>query len=312
MVMSKLISVVIPAYNEEENVAELHRKLVAVLGRLGSPFEIIMVENGSSDRTFEILQKLSPVKIVRLRKNFRQSGGTDAGIAASRGDVVVTMDADLQNDPEDIPVLLAKLKEGFDVVVGWRRERHDPLLRRIRSRFANMITKRLSGIMLHDHGCGLKAYRREVLGDGVTLYGEMHVFLPAYLALSRGAKVGEVVVRHHERRAGVTKHNFLLGIKAVADLLTLKFLSTHLQPLLVFSGLALLSFTAGVASVAVAVVLRFRGFYFSQTPLPVLATMFVLVGFILVMMGFLAEIMLRVYYDTRRAKPYSVKDIIDK
>ncbi|MEK7085217.1 MAG: glycosyltransferase family 2 protein, partial [Patescibacteria group bacterium] len=311
-VMSKLISVIIPAYNEEENVAELHRRLVAVLGRPGLPFEIIVVENGSTDRTFEVLQKLSPIKIVRMRKNFRQSGGTDAGIAASRGDVIVTMDADLQNDPEDIPVLLAKLKEGFDVVVGWRRERHDPILRRIRSRFANMITKKLSGITLHDHGCGLKAYRREILGDGVTLYGEMHVFLPAYLALSRGAKVGEVVVRHHERRAGVTKHNFLLGVKAVSDLLTLKFLSTHLQPLLVFSGLAFLSFAAGAASVAVAVVLRFRGVYFSQTPLPVLATLFVLVGFILVMMGFLAELMLRIYYDVRRAKPYSVKEVIEK
>lgn len=307
-----MISVVIPAYNEEENVAELHRRLKTALDALGAPYEIIMVENGSHDGTMEVLNTLSPLKIVQLRKNFGQAGGIDAGISAARGDIVLTMDADLQNDPDDIGRIIAKLNEGYDIVVGWRKDRQDLLWRKVHSRLANWLTGRVTGLYLHDHACALKAYRREML-DGVTLYGEMHVFLPAFLAASRGAAIAEVVVAHHERGSGMSKHHLMRGVKAISDLLTIKFLSTTIRPLLVFTSWGLVLFGLAPVAVAASVFLRItQGIHFSATPLPVMATLFIVVGFLFIMMGFLAELMLRIYYDTQRAKPYSVKKIVER
>ncbi|MBI3631149.1 MAG: glycosyltransferase family 2 protein [Candidatus Sungbacteria bacterium] len=307
-----MISVVIPAYNEEENVAELHRRLKAALEALGVPYEIIIVENGSHDRTMEVLRSLSPIKIVRLRKNFGQAGGIDAGFSVALGDIVMTMDGDLQNDPDDIGRIIAKLNEGYDIVVGWRRDRHDLLWRKVHSRLANWLTGRVTGLHLHDHACALKAYRRQLL-DGVTLYGEMHVFLPAFLVASRGATVAEVAVSHHERASGMSKHHLMRGVKAISDLFTVKFLSTTIRPLLVFTSWGLGSFGLASMAVAVSVFLRIaKGIYFSATPLPVMATLFIVVGFLFIMMGFLAELMLRIYYDTQHAKPYSVKEIIER
>jgi len=307
-----MISVVIPAYNEEENVAELHRRLVRALDALRTPYEIVIVENGSHDKTFEVLKFLSPIKIVRLRKNFGQAGGIDAGIASAKGDIVLTMDADLQNDPADIGKIIAKLNEGYDIVVGWRRDRHDLLWRKVHSRLANWLTGRVTGLHLHDHACALKAYRREML-EGITLYGEMHVFLPAFLVASRGASIAEVVVAHHERGSGMSKHHLMRGVKAISDLFTVKFLSTTIRPLLVFTGWGLASFACASGAVALSVFLRVaKGIYFSATPLPVMATLFVVVGFLFIMMGFLGELMLRIYYDTQGAKPYSVKEIIER
>lgn len=305
-----MISVVVPVYNEEANVAELHRRIKTVLFKLGRPYEIIFIDDGSKDRTFEILNTLSPIKIVRFRGNFKQAAAIDAGISSAKGDVVITLDGDLQNDPDDIGRLVAKLEEGYDVVAGWRKDRHDSLGRRLHSRLANWLTGVVTGLKLHDHACSLKAYRRELF-SGITLYGEMHVFLPVLLA-SRGAKITEMVVKHHERKGGISSHNLLRGIKAISDLFTVRFISTTLRPLLFFAGWAIISFFLSFLSVAAAVFLRFQGLYFSQTPLPVLATLFFLVGFLLIMMGFLAEIMIRIYYDTQRAKPYSIKEIVEK
>src|SRR3989344_4094822 len=182
-----MISVVFPAYNEEENVGELHKRTLAVLKKLGEPFEIIAVNNASEDGTLDELKKLSPVKIITLAHNIGQTAGLDAGIHDAVGEIIITMDADLQNDPADIPKLVAKIREGYDVVSGWRRDRHDSLGRRILSRLANWLTGRMTGLYLRDSACAMKAYRREVVAP-VHLYGEMHVFLPAYLYM-RGAKV---------------------------------------------------------------------------------------------------------------------------
>ena len=305
-----MISVVIPVYNEEANVAELHRRVKAALIKFGRPFEIIFIDDGSGDRTFEILKTLSPIKIIKFRGNFKQAAAIDAGISAALGDIVVTLDGDLQNDPDDIGRLATKLDEGYDVVVGWRQDRHDSFGRRLHSRLANWLTGFVTGLKLHDHACALKAYRKELFG-GITLYGEMHVFLPVLLA-SRGAKITELVVKHHERKGGISSHNLLRGIKAISDLFTVRFISTTLRPLLFFASWAIISFFFSFFAVVASIFLRIKGFYFSQTPLPILATLFFLVGFLLIMMGFLAEIMIRIYYDTRAAKPYSIKEIVEK
>jgi glycosyltransferase involved in cell wall biosynthesis len=243
MVMSKLISVVIPAYNEEENVAELHRRLKQALIKIGKPFEIIFVENGSQDKTFEVLETLSPIKIIQIRKNRGQALGIDAGLYSARGDVIITIDADLQNDPNDIGRLLQKLDEGYDIVVGWRKDRHDSFYRKVHSQFANWLSRRLTGLALHDHACSLRAYRKELL-DGFTLFGELHIYLPAYLAF-KGARVAEIEVSHHERTQGFSKHNFMRGVKTISDLVTVRFLATSTRPLLFFSGWGLVSFLMG-------------------------------------------------------------------
>ena len=195
-----MISVVFPAYNEEDNVSGLHAAIKKVLDGYGEEYEIIAVENGSTDGTLAKLKRLSPVKIIAIAKNIGQTAGLDAGLKAARGDVVVTLDADLQNDPSDIPNLVKKIREGYDVVSGWREERHDNFGRRLLSRSANWLTRKATGLYLHDHACALKAYRKKVL-EGVHLYGEMHVFLPALL-YGRGAKVAGTVVAPHARTQG--------------------------------------------------------------------------------------------------------------
>ncbi len=218
-----MISIVFPAYNEEKNVGELHRRLLGVLKNIGEPFEIVAVNNASTDQTLAELKKLSPIKIITLAYNIGQTAGLDAGIHDAKGDIIITMDADLQNDPADIPLLVAKIREGNDVVSGWRLERHDSVGRRILSRLANWLTARMTGLYLHDSACALKAYRRDVI-QPIHLYGEMHVFLPALLFM-RGAKVTEIPVRHHARQFGISKHYFFKAVKDIFDLLTIKFLT---------------------------------------------------------------------------------------
>lgn len=302
-----MISIVFPAYNEEENVAELHRRILAALKGLGEPFEIIAVDNASTDGTHAELKKLSPIRIITLAYNIGQTAGLDAGIHDAQGDIIITMDADLQNDPQDIPNLISKIREGYDVVSGWRVERNDSFGRRGLSRLANYLTAKVTGLCLHDSACAFKAYRREVI-QPVRLYGEMHVFLPAILYM-RGAKVGEIPVRHHARRFGVSKHYFMKAVKDIFDLLTIKFLSgLSGRPLIFFGGTGLLSSALGVLTVLVAVYLKIVGLRdFGQTPLPILAVFFVLAGMIFFMMGFLAELMLRVYFETTQKTPYTIK-----
>lgn len=306
-----MISIVFPAYNEEENVAELHRRIVAVFRDLREPFEIVAVNNASNDATQAELLKLSPIKIVHLANNLGQSSGLDAGIYAASGDIIVTLDADLQNDPADIPKMLTKLREGYDAVVGWRKDRHDSLGRKIFSRGANLISRTVLGLQIHDYACATKMFKKEFL-EGVHLYGEMHVFLAAILQY-RGARITEMVVAHHDRTAGISKHNFIKGAKDLADLLTVKFLFSTSRPLLIFSVVALASWFIASISIVTAIILKVMTLRnFAQTPLPVVASLFVILGVVLFMGGFLAELILRAYYEGRRQTPYRIKSIIEK
>jgi len=307
-----MISIVFPAYNEGGNVGELHQRILASLKEANEPFEVIAVNNASTDGTMTELLKLHPIKIITMAYNIGQTAALDAGIHAAQGDVIVIMDADLQNDPADIPKMLAKMREGYDVVVGWRKDRHDSLGRKIFSWGANWISRKILKLNIHDYACGIKMFKREFIG-GIHLYGEMHVFLVAILQF-RGARVAEIVVRHHERTQGLSKHTFIKGAKDLADLLTVKFLyNSTARPLLFFGGFALGSVGVGLVAAVASIILKLMQLRnFGQTPLPIMATLFIVLGFILFMMGFLAELMLRIYYEGRRETPYVIKDVVDK
>lgn len=305
-----MISVVIPLCNEEGNIRELHRRLKEDLTRLGKPYEIIFVDDGSDDGTFEIARGLSPLKLIRLQKNFGQTLAMDAGFGAAEGEIIVTMDGDLQNDSADIGKLVEKITEGYDVVSGWRVDRKDTFGRRVLSRLANWLTWKFTGLNLHDHACAIKAYRKTIF-RGVHLYGEMHVFLPAYL-YGRGARVTEIPVKHSERKSGVSKHSLIKAVKDLSDLITVRFLSRHMdRPLLFFGGSSMLLCGLGVMSAAAAIVLKVFGIRnFGQTPLPIMTVFFIIIGFLVFMMGFLAELILRVYFESQNKTPYVIRESV--
>ena len=307
-----MISVVIPVYNEEQNVALLYDKIVSAVTPLGEEYEVIFVDDGSTDQTVAKLKTLPKVKILILSMDFGQTSALDAGIHEAMGEIIITMDGVLQNDPADIPQLVAKIREGYDVVSGWRQERNDSSGRRMLSRLANWLTGKISGLYLNDSACAMKAYRREVV-QAVHLYGEMHVFLPAYLH-GRGAKVVEVPVLHHARQFGVSKHYFMKAVKDIFDLLTIKFLATMTgRPLLFFGGIGIGSFLLGFIVFGISVYLKLAGRRnFGQTPLPVLTVFFILSGILFFMLGFLAELILRVYFETNKKTPYVIKERIEK
>src|SRR5215210_146898 len=249
-----VLSIVIPIYNEVENIPELHEELQGVLVKLGRPYEILYVDDGSKDGSFNLLRKLSEehpeVVVIQFRRNFGQTAALAAGLEASQGDVVIFMDGDLQNDPAEIPRLVQTMEEGgFDVVSGWRKNRQDAeISRKLPSRMANWLISRVSGVQLHDYGCTLKAYRRDVLKN-VRLYGEMHRFIPAYAAWA-GATVTEMPVNHRARKYGTSKYGINRTIKVLLDLLTLKFLSSYsTKPIQLFGGLGALCFVAGAMAV---------------------------------------------------------------
>lgn len=305
-----MISVIIPVYNEEENVTALYEQIVVVFKNLKEEFEVIFVDDGSTDATVAKLKNLSPVKILILAMDFGQTSALDAGIHEAKGEVIITMDGDLQNDPTDIPLLLKKIREGYDVVAGWRQERDDSPGRKVLSRLANWLTAKVTGLYLHDSACALKAFRREVV-QGVRLYGEMHVFLAAYLH-GRGARVAEVPVKHHARKFGISKHYFMKAVKDVFDLLTIKFLVTMTgRPLLVFGSIGFFAFVSGFVIAVIAFYLKVAGLRnFGQTPLPIFSVFLVLSGLMFFMMGFLAELILRVYFETSKKTPYVIKERI--
>jgi len=305
--MQVMISVVVPLRNEESTIKELHARLLEVLRRLGRPFEIIFIDDGSTDRTFEIAAKIAPLKIIKFRKNFGQTAAIDAGIRAAKGDIILTIDGDLQNDPDDIPLLIAKLEEGYDVVVGWRKQRLDSLLRRLFSRLANWITYIVTKLYLHDHACALKAMRADIFSD-IHLYGEMHVFLAAYLH-SRGARVTEIPVSHRARETGISKSHFTRAVKANFDLLTLRFLSTLTRPMVVFGSTGAFLFLISLLILAVTLFVATRSLDFPALALIILAAIFALGGLVSFMMGFLAELMLRIYYETKATRPYVIKEV---
>ena len=309
------VSVVIPLYNEEGNVEPLLAELMECLRKLGRHYEVICVDDGSSDGTFAALShaaRLYPaLRVVRFRRNFGQTAAMSAGIEAARGAVIVPMDGDLQNDPADIVRLLAELDRGHDVVSGWRRNRKDKEFgRKLPSRIANHLISSVSGVRLHDYGCSLKAYRREVL-DGVRLYGEMHRFIPIY-ASWQGARVTEMEVNHRARHAGNSKYGLGRTFKVVLDLLVVKFLASFLtRPIYVFGGVGVVALLCGVAAFAGAVAYKLAGVKdFVETPLPLLAVAFVLAGTVCILMGLLAELVIRTYYESQGKRPYLVAEEI--
>jgi len=307
------VSVIVPAYNEESNIPVLCERLLAVLDGIGTPFEVILVNDGSSDQSQAVLRaaasRRKEIKVIELKRNSGQTAAMMCGIDHASGDVVVPIDADLQNDPADIPLLLAKIAEGYDVASGWRRERKDaPLRRNLPSRIANSIISLVSGVRLHDHGCTLKAYRLDVL-DGVRLYGEMHRFIPVY-ASWMGARVVEVPVRHHPREHGASNYGLERVLKVALDLIVVKFLDRHfMKPIYVFGGFGLVCLlVSGVAGLA-ALYLKFaQGASLIQTPLPLLSVMTFITGFMCILMGLLSEMLMRTYFESQGKTSYAVRE----
>jgi len=307
------ISVVVPFYNEDASAADLLKQLFSVDYAPQGLAEVICVNDGSTDRTASVLNSVSTsdgrCKVVHLSRNMGQTAALMAGISYATGDVIVTMDGDLQNDPNDIPNLLAKIDEGYDVVSGWRRSRRDPWLTRVMpSRIANTLISLISGVKLRDYGCTLKAYRRSVLKN-VRLYGEMHRFIPIY-ATWEGARVVEVPVTHHPRTHGKSKYGISRTIKVILDLLVVKFLASYSQkPIYVFGSFGLLNFALSLLCVGGMIYFKFWGEKsFIQTPLPQLVILFVLMGFVSLLMGLIAEIQMRTYYESQGKTVYLVRE----
>jgi len=310
------VSVVAPAYNEEGNLKPLHDRLVAALEPLGRTFEVVYVDDGSYDGTFEELAAIAladpRARVVQLRRNFGQTAAIAAGVDHAGGRAVVFIDADLQNDPADIPRLLELIDDGYDVVSGWRKDRQDPgLSRTLPSKVANALISRVTGVHLHDYGCTLKAYRGELLQQ-LSLYGEMHRFIPAYLSLM-GARIAEVPVRHAPRVRGQSKYGLGRTFKVVLDLFTVKFMGSFAtKPIYVFGGLGLLclllSALVGVGMVWQKIAL---GTSFIQTPLLLLAALLFLVGFQSIMMGLLGEMVMRTYHESQGKRTYVVRQVLN-
>lgn len=304
-----LISILLPVFNEEENVASLVPAVHKAMGDSGLNYEIVIVDDGSSDGTWQALQPFcgAHVRLVRLLRNAGQTTAMMAAIDHAIGDILVPMDGDLQNDPADIPALVAKLGEGYDVVSGWRADRKDsPIRRNLPSRVANWLISRVSGVRLHDYGCSLKAYRRSAL-DGVRLYGEMHRFVPIY-AHWNGARVTEMPVRHHPRLHGRSKYGLKRIPKVLLDLLVVVFLHRYGQkPMYVFGMAGLLAFGVSMLSAAAALYYKlWGGKSFIETPLPILFAVSFLTGVICLLMGLLAELLARTYFESQNKRTYHV------
>lgn len=307
------VSIFLPVYNEEPNLVPLHNKLDEALKRLGRTAEIIYVDDGSTDGSLKVLQDIARrddrVRVVALRRNYGQTAAMAAGIDAARGKVLIPMDADLQNDPADIVRLLEKLDEGYDVVSGWRKNRQDKLItRKIPSMMANRLISWIGGVRLHDYGCSLKAYRREALQD-VRLYGEMHRFIPIYASWA-GARVSEIPVEHHARTMGKSKYGLSRTLKVVYDLMTIKFMASYqTKPIYVFGSFGMLAFLISLLAGLYAVFLKlFHKADFVQTPLPILAIVMFAVGIQFLLMGLLAEMLVRTYHESQAKSIYSVRE----
>jgi glycosyltransferase involved in cell wall biosynthesis len=308
------LSVIIPLFNEEESIEPLYAKLIAVLSKLNKPFEIIFINDGSSDRSYEILSRLAAkdinLKVIQLRRNFGQTAAMSAGFDHARGKIIVPMDADLQNDPADIPLLLAKLDEGYDVASGWRKDRQDKEpLRILTSKLANWLIGLFTGVKLHDSGCSLKAYRAEIL-KGTRLYGEMHRFIPA-LANLMGAKICEVPVTHHPRAFGQSKYGFKRVLKVVLDLITVKFLADFsTKPLYMFGGIGAALFAGAVLAGAETLWERFTyGTFVHNNPVILIAVFLGILSINFVMMGLLAELIVRTYHESQNKPIYHVREL---
>jgi len=309
------ISVVIPLYNEEESVVALHAAVSQSLSIYGRPYEIVIVDDGSSDGSFALLADLAAgdehLRVVRLRRNFGQTAAFSAGFDHALGNVIITMDADLQNDPADIPLLMAKINEGYDIVSGWRKDRQDRLLdRRLPSILANRLISNVTDVQLHDYGCSLKAYRSDVLHE-VNLYGELHRFIPA-LASQIGAKITEVPVNHRARQFGTSKYGIGRTIRVVLDLITVWFLGAYAtRPLQVFGGAGLLFSGLGFAlGIYLSIVKLIGGEDIGGRPLLILVALLIMVGVQLITMGLIAEMITRTYHESQSKPIYVVREVL--
>jgi glycosyltransferase involved in cell wall biosynthesis len=306
------VTVIIPVFNEAENIDELCAQTIAALDAFSPSFEIIIVDDGSRDGTLDRLLAAAAreprLRILGLRRNYGQTAAMSAGIDHAQGEIIVPMDGDLQNDPADISRVVSKLDEGYDVVSGWRRERKDDALRRnFVSKVANRLISWISGVHLHDYGCTLKAYRREVL-QPVRLYGEMHRFIPIY-ASWYGNRVTEIEVAHHARKFGSSKYGLERIFKVLLDLMLVQFLARYqTKPIHVFGSMGLIMFVGAILAGLFAVGLRlFASISFISTPLPLLFVMLFVTGVLCMLMGILAEMMMRIYFESQQKKIYDIR-----
>ncbi|MCX6812231.1 MAG: glycosyltransferase family 2 protein [Candidatus Berkelbacteria bacterium] len=315
--MAKIdISIIIPVYNEAENIEELYDEIRQVFLLTDRSYEIIFVNDFSTDNSLRILNQLASkdkrVTVIDFERNFGQTAALSAGIVESRGEIIIPMDGDRQNDPADIPKLVEKIEEGYSVVSGWRKNRRDAFIRVLLSKIANWIIRWSSGVEIHDNGCSLKAYRRDVIA-GVQLYGEMHRFISVY-ALWSGGRVTEVVVNHRSRVAGKSKYGFSRIFKVILDLQVLKFLHKYMsRPMHFFGKYGFYAIALSIGFAIWSLLLKIiSDISISRTPLPTISMMFLIVGIQLILTGILAELMMRTYYESQNKKPYVIKKIIKK
>ena len=313
---SEKLSIVIPVYNEAENVSSLYQALVHTLKGLNSDYEILFIDDGSVDGTAERLRNLAEkntqVRVILFRKNYGQTAALSAGFRHASGEIVVAMDGDGQNDPADIPHLLKKIDEGFDVVSGWRKNRQDAFVtRKIPSFLANKIISWISGVPLKDYGCTLKAYRASFVKN-IRLFGEMHRFIPVY-AHSMGARIAEIPVAHHPRKRGKSKYTPLRTFKVLLDLVTVKFLGTYsTKPIYMFGGLGMLCIFLGILASVITLIQKFVwGIWVHRNPMISISIFFLLIGFQFVMMGLLAEIMIRIYHEAQDRPIYWIRETLN-
>jgi glycosyltransferase involved in cell wall biosynthesis len=311
----KTVSVVIPIFNEEENIPPLYQDLKAVMEEMGVKYEVIFIDDGSDDGSNEILQRLAQkhkgIKIIQFRKNFGQTAAIAAGVEHAQGEIIVTMDGDGQNDPRDIPPLLKKLEEGYDVASGWRKNRKDPFLnKRFPSAVANRLISWLTKVRLHDYGCTLKAYRRDILRD-VRLYGEMHRFIPAYASWV-GARITELEVRHYPRKHGRSKYGLSRTSSIILDLITILFLQRYsTKPIRLFGGAGMTLFVLGILTGLFVLFRRiiWGGVWIS--PMILISFLFITMGVMFVLLGLIAEIIIRTYHESQGKPIYAIKSTIN-
>jgi glycosyltransferase involved in cell wall biosynthesis len=313
------LSIFLPVYNEEENLPRLHEQITAAMNGLGRTYEVIYVDDGSTDRSFAILAEIAArdphTRVISFRRNYGQTAAMAAGIHAARGEVLIPMDADRQNDPADIGRLLDKLDEGYDVVSGWRRNRKDKFLTRtLPSRLANWLISKIGRVELHDYGCSLKAYRHDVVKD-INLYGEMHRFIPIY-ASWMGGRVAEIDVTQHPRTAGKSKYGLSRTVKVVFDLVTIKFMASYLtKPLYIFGWAGLLAFAVSGLTALLAILMKYLSWPhkadFIQTPLPVVAMVMFALGIQFFLLGLLAEMVVRTYHESQGKPIYTIRRAIN-